>query len=97
MNYFKASGHIFTFNEDVNTSEAYFAAKACGGQVSVYRVTKAPGVWDRAAVIGHRSRANILFDLNTEDTPEIRDELEALECCYRRAGRKNMPLFAVAA
>lgn len=92
-NYFKSStGHIFFFADSIPESiELAFEAVCLCGEPSVYRPVAIAGPWDRAKIIGHRARGDILRDLHTETEKEelnrLHSELIALQICYLGAGR----------
>ncbi len=106
LNYFKTKSRIFFFSEVPsleyrNAYEAYVAAEATGESISICRVTKKPGVWDRVPVVGHRARGAIVRDLDRVRSPEAKEklhqELDALTACFTSVGRRAQHLSAVAA
>ncbi len=102
-NYFKSvRNQFFPFADNVPESirAAYDSALKEDPSPAVYRPTVHPGPWDSSPIIGHRSRADILRELNNagDDDQEIsrlHDELSALHTVFLNSGR-TVPLAAVA-
>lgn len=104
-NYFKVDGHFIFFNgaKIEDTQKAFDKALALASNhipyVNLYALPTAPGPWDRCGLVGHRTRAAILSDLNNQDDPVeasiLREELARLNTVYSAAGR-TAPLAEVA-
>lgn len=92
-NYFKSNGQLFFFVDTVPESceDAYVDAIMNGGTVSVFRPAKVAGPWDSAAVIGFRTRAEVLSDMAAEvdedKLEDLSDELEVVNELFYSIGR----------
>lgn len=95
-NYFRSQDNIFTFNDRdrVDTERAFDLARAGDATVCVFKVPKVHGPWDKVAIVGHRLRASITFDVKrTKDTDRLywlQEELRNLDREYTNAGRTQV-------
>lgn len=101
QNYFKVEGRFFFFDDAMvrDTQRAWnqacVTAKETRSEISAFRVPLHNGPWDRARLVGHRSRGEILLDIEAGE--DCNDELAMLEKCYYQAGRERLPASLVAA
>lgn len=97
--------HIVFYNDvkvretETAFKEAMAFAQGDVNKVSLYKLPVNPGPWDRAGLVGHRRRGDILADIGTEQNPEELEwresELQRLDNEYYAAGRDTIPMFEV--
>lgn len=105
-NYMTVRGSQHIFFDDVkvtDTQEAFDKAMNLAGSdvgvISLYSLPANPGPWDRAGLMGHRRRGDILTDISGEQDPiELENrkaELGRLEAMYFAQGRVSIPMEIV--
>lgn len=94
--YFKGPNGKLQFFDDGDLKSirtAYDRSQA----TSVYTVPRISGPWDRVAIIGHRSRRQILADLIMYPSDEsLYDELTAISERYNEVDRVAPPTVVAA-
>lgn len=91
---------VFPFSDNRGVAKAWEKACSLGLPVSVYKPPFKAVPWDKASLIGHRSREIIVSELSRARVAEtqvaLQAELDALSERYIEAGRFSAP-FVVAA